>query len=73
MVKTDSIAARARGPGGRALDTLVLEHHQRVADQIAQALPTLENSRVREALADLARSLDDEIRKLSGKRANAAG
>jgi hypothetical protein len=71
VVRTDSIAGLARGAGGHALDTLVLEHHRRVVARIAAALPTLENARVREALADLARSLDEEIRELSG--ASAAG
>ncbi|HUR95900.1 MAG TPA: hypothetical protein VMY76_15060 [Gemmatimonadales bacterium] len=73
VVTTDSIAALAHSAGSRALDTLVLRHHRRVSAQIAEALPTLENDRVREELADLARSLDEEIRKLSGRRASAAG
>jgi hypothetical protein len=71
---TDSIASLPRDAGIRALDALVLDHHRRVAAAIAAALPTVQSPRVRAELAELHRSLEDEIRKLGGGTApDAAG
>jgi hypothetical protein len=71
---TDSIASLPREAGIRALDALVLDHHRRVAAAIGAALPTIQSPRVRAALAELHRSLEEEIRKLArGTAAGAAG
>ena len=66
---TDSIESLPRGPGIRALEALVLDHHRRVSKAIAAAMPTLQNPRVRETLAELQESLEKEIRKLAGDSA----
>lgn len=70
---TDSIASLPRDAGNRALEALVLEHHRRVAAAIAEALPTVRSPRVRAALTELHESLENEIRKLGGGTAPAAG
>ena len=72
--RADSIAALPQAAGTRALDSLVLDHHERVHAELGRALPTVTNPRVREVLLDLRQHLTDEIRKLSaGLRASGAG
>ncbi|MBA3497646.1 MAG: hypothetical protein H0T86_11125 [Gemmatimonadales bacterium] len=61
---SDSIAALPREAGTWALNALVLDHHRRVAATISAELSTLRSPRVREALAELHESLQEEIRKL---------
>jgi len=62
---TDSIGGLPRDAGRRALDALVLSHHRRVAQVIADALPSVRNTRVRDVLVELSDRLRAEIRKLS--------
>jgi hypothetical protein len=64
---TGSIGSLARDAGRRALDSLVLSHHRRVARTIAEALPTVRNGRVRDVLAGLSDHLRTEIRQLSAE------
>ena len=64
----DSIGALPHDAGTRALNALVLSHHRRVAQAIADALPSLKNARVREVLADISEHLRKEIEQLSGGR-----
>jgi hypothetical protein len=71
--RTDQIAALPPAAGIRALNQLVLDHHRRVRDAIAQALPGLGNPRVRETLAKLHQHLDEEIEKLAAASPSAAG
>lgn len=63
--RTDQIAALPPDASTRALNMLVLAHHRRVREAIRQDLPQLRNPRVRKALAELQRDLDEEIEKLS--------
>jgi len=62
---TDSIGGLPHDAGTRALDSLVLSHHRRVAQTIADALPSVQNARVRDVLLKLSDHLRAEIRKLS--------
>lgn len=71
--RSDQIGALPFVAGTRALNQLVLDHHRRVREAIAQALPSLENPRVRETLEQLHQHLDEEIAKLSAALSNAAG
>ncbi len=61
---TDSIGRLPREAGAHALDALVLAHHRRVAEAITAGLPSVQRPRVREALATLRESLEQEIRTL---------
>jgi hypothetical protein len=63
--RTGEIAALPHDEGTRALNALVLEHHRGVRQAIADALPNLQNPRVRQELTDLRARLDQEIEKLS--------
>jgi hypothetical protein len=70
----DSIAALPRAEGTRALNTLVLGHHERVHAELGRALPAVTNPRVREVLLELEQHLAHEIRKLAaGLGPNGAG
>jgi hypothetical protein len=69
----DSIAALPRSAGTRALNALVLDHHQQVQSELGRALPTVSNPRVREVLLDLQKRLAEEVRKLSSAAPNGAG
>jgi hypothetical protein len=70
----DSIAALPQAEGTRALNALVLGHHERVDAELGRALPTVADARVREALLELQQHLADEIRKLkAGLGLNEAG
>ncbi|MGH7513253.1 MAG: hypothetical protein ACREOQ_10055 [Gemmatimonadales bacterium] len=60
----DSIAALPRAEGTRALNALVLDHHERVHAELGRALPAVANARLREVLLELQQHLADEIRKL---------
>jgi hypothetical protein len=71
--RTDQIAALPPDAGTRALNTLVLDHHRRVREAIVEALPDLRNPRVSEALTQLRRHLDEEIRKLTADSSPSAG
>ncbi len=64
---TDSVGSLPHEAGSRALSRLVLDHHRRVAQAIAAALPTVRSPRVREALVHLHESLRKEIDKLDGR------
>ncbi|HET6578731.1 MAG TPA: hypothetical protein VFG66_10425 [Gemmatimonadales bacterium] len=69
----DSIASLPRGAGARALDALVLDHHRKVVDAIAGALPVVRNPRVRKTLTELQDRLREEIERLArASPANAA-
>jgi hypothetical protein len=59
--RTDGIAALPPDAGTRALDELVLDHHQRVYQAIGEALPQLRNPRVREEVTRLRQHLGKEI------------
>ena len=65
---TDSIGRLPHEGGARALDALVLSHHRAVARAIADALPSVRNARVREALLELSADLAKEIQKLTAGR-----
>jgi hypothetical protein len=67
--RTNQVAALPPDAGARALSTLVLDHHRRVRAEIGEGLPKLQSPRVRNTLAELARHLDEEIRKLSAAAA----
>jgi hypothetical protein len=62
--RTDGIAALPPDAGTRALNGLVLEHHQRVYQAIGDALPRLRNPRVREEATRLREHLGQEIEQL---------
>lgn len=71
---TDSIGVLPHKGGARALDALVLSHHREVARAIDDALPSVRNSRVREALVSLSADLRKEIQKLTaGRPASGSG
>ena len=53
----DSIGALPHDEGTRALDALVLSHHRSVARTIADALPSVQNARVRRCCVDLSEHL----------------
>jgi hypothetical protein len=63
--RTDQIAALPPDDGTHALNALVLDHHRRVREAIDQALPRLQNMRVKEELTRLRQHLDEEIEKLA--------
>jgi hypothetical protein len=63
--RTDQIAALPPDAGTRALNKLVLDHHRRVREAIAEALPAVRNLHVRETLVKLRQDLDKEIVKLA--------
>jgi hypothetical protein len=70
----DSIAALPRAEGTRALNAMVLGHHERVHRELGRTLATVANARVREVLLELRQHLSDEIRKLkAGLGPNEAG
>jgi hypothetical protein len=62
--RTDGIAALPPDASTRALNRLVLAHHQRVYQAIGEALPRLRNPRVREEVIKLRQRLGEEIEKL---------
>jgi hypothetical protein len=62
--RTDGIAALPPDAGTRALNGLVLGHHQRVYQAIGEALPRLQNPRVREEVTRLRQHLAEEIEQL---------
>jgi hypothetical protein len=62
--RTDGIAALPPDAGTRALNGLVLDHHQRVYQAISEALPRLQNPRVREEVTRLRQHLAEEIEQL---------
>jgi hypothetical protein len=62
--RTDGIAALPPDAGNRALNGLVLEHHQRAYQAIGDALPRLRNPRVRVEVTTLRQHLGKEIEKL---------
>jgi hypothetical protein len=62
--RTDGIAALPPDAGTRALNGLVLDHHQRVSQAIGDALPRLRNARVREEVTRLRQRLGEEIEQL---------
>jgi hypothetical protein len=62
--RTDGIAALPPDAGTRALNGLVLEHHQRAYHAIGDALPHLRNPRVREEVTRLREHLGKEIETL---------
>jgi hypothetical protein len=62
--RTDGIAALPPDAGSRALNGLVLEHHQSVLQTIEEALPRLQNPRVREEITRLREHLGREIEQL---------
>jgi hypothetical protein len=62
--RTDGIAALPPDAGTRALNALVLDHHQRVYQAIGEALPRLRNPRVREQVTRLRQRLAEEIEQL---------
>jgi hypothetical protein len=64
--RTDGIAALPQDAGTRALNGLVLEHHQRAYQAIGDALPRLQNPRVREVVTKLRERLGKEIAQLKG-------
>ena len=63
--RTDQIAALPPDAGTRALNAMVLDHHRRVRQEIAEGLPNLQNPRVREGLTTVQRRLDEEIGQLA--------
>jgi hypothetical protein len=65
--RTDGIAALPPDAGTRALNGLVLEHHQRVYQQIGEALPRLRNPRVRKEVTELRQRLGKEIEQLKAR------
>jgi hypothetical protein len=62
--RTDGIASLPPDAGTRALNGLVLDHHQRAFQAIGDALPRLRNPRVREEITRLHERLGQEIEKL---------
>jgi hypothetical protein len=62
--RTDGIAALPSDAGTRALNGLVLDHHQRVYQAIGEALPRLQNPRVRGEVTTLRQHLAEEIEQL---------
>jgi hypothetical protein len=62
--RTDGIAALPPDAGTRALNALVLEHHQRAYQTIGDALPRLRNPRVRDEVTRLRQHLGKEIEQL---------
>jgi hypothetical protein len=62
--RSDGIAALPQDAGTRALNGLVLEHHQRAYQAIGDALPRLRNPRVREEVTKLREHLGKEIEQL---------
>jgi hypothetical protein len=62
--RSDGIAALPPDAGTRALNGLVLDHHQRVYQAIDEALPRLRNARVREEITRLRQHLGEEIERL---------
>ena len=64
--RTDSIASLPREAGRRALTALVIDHHRRVADEIATRLHAVASPRVRTALTELHASLTAEVARLGG-------
>jgi hypothetical protein len=62
--RTDGIAALPPDAGTRALNGLVLDHHQRAYQAIGDALPRLRNPRVREEVTKLRQHLGEEIEEL---------
>jgi hypothetical protein len=63
--RTDGIAALPPDAGTRALNQLVLDQHRRAYQAIGEALPRLQNPRVREEVTRLRQRLGEEIAKLS--------
>jgi hypothetical protein len=59
--RTDGIAALPQDSGTRALNGLVLEHHQHAYQAIGDALPRLQHPRVREVVTRLRERLGKEI------------
>jgi hypothetical protein len=59
--RSDGIAALPPDAGTRALNELVLDHHQRAYQAIGEALPRLRNPRVREAVTRLRQHLGEEV------------
>jgi hypothetical protein len=64
--RSDGIAALPPDAGTRALNGLVLDHHQRAFQAIGDALPRLRNPRVREEVTKLRQHLGKEIGQLKG-------
>ena len=62
--RTDGIASLPQDAGSRALNGLVLEHHQRAYQAIGDALPRLQNPRVRAEVTKLRDHLGTEIGQL---------
>ena len=62
--RTDGIASLPQDAGTRALNGLLLEHHQRAFQTIEDALPGLRNARVREEVTKLREHLGQEIEQL---------
>jgi hypothetical protein len=62
--RTDGIAALPPDVGTRALNGLVLDHHQRAYQAIGEALPRLRNPRVRQEVTKLRQHLGEEIEEL---------
>jgi len=62
--RSDGIAALPPDAGTRALNGLVLDHHQRAFQAIGDALPRLRNPRVREEITRLREHLGKEIEQL---------
>jgi hypothetical protein len=62
--RSDGIAALPPDAGTRALNGLVLDHHQRAYQAIGEALPRLRNPRVRDQLTRLRQRLGEEIEQL---------
>jgi hypothetical protein len=62
--RSDGIAALPPDAGTRALNGLVLDHHQEVYQAIGEALPRLRNPRVREEVTKLRQHLGEEIGQL---------
>ena len=60
--RTDGIAALPPDAGTRALNELVLDHHQRAYRAIGEAFPRLRNPRVREEITRLREHLAEEIK-----------
>jgi len=62
--RTDGIAALPPDAGTRALNGLVLDHHERAYRTIGEALPRLRNARVRDEVTRLRQHLAEEIERL---------
>ena len=62
--RTDGIAALPPDAGTRALNEFVVDHHQRAYQAIGDALPRLQNPRVREVVTKLRQRLGKEIEQL---------